>query len=47
MKRAMMAIGHTIPTIAYSLPTRKQLYRDLGAAYFDQREQYRVEQRFV
>jgi len=27
--------------------TRKQPYQDLGAAYFDQREQERVERRLV
>jgi transposase len=47
MKRALLAVGHTIPVIVYHLLTRKQPYQDLGAAYFDKLEQYRVEQRLV
>jgi transposase len=46
-KRALIAVGHTILTIVYTLLTRKQSYQDLGAAYFDQREQHRVERRLV
>jgi transposase len=46
-KRALMAVGHTILTIVYMMLTRKQPYQDLGAAYFDQREQERVERRLV
>jgi transposase len=46
-KRALMAVGHTILTIVYTLLTRQQSYQDLGAAYFDQREQQRVERRLV
>jgi transposase len=46
-KRALVALGHTILTIVYTLLTRRQPYQDLGAAYFDQREQHRVEQRLV
>jgi transposase len=46
-KRALIAVGHTILTIAYMILTRKQPYQDLGAAYFDQREQHRVERRLV
>jgi transposase len=46
-KRALMAVGHTILTIVYMILTRKQPYQDLGAAYFDQREQHRVERRLV
>jgi hypothetical protein len=46
-KRALIAVGHTILTIAYLILTRKQPYQDLGAAYFDQREQHRVERRLV
>jgi hypothetical protein len=38
---------HTILTIVYMILTRKQPYQDLGAAYFDQREQHRVERRLV
>ena len=46
-KRALIAVGHTILTIASMILTRKQPYQDLGAAYFDQREQHRVERRLV
>ena len=46
-KRALIAVGHTILTIVYMMLTRKQPYQDLGAAYFDQREQQRVERRLV
>jgi transposase len=46
-KRALVALGHTILTIVYMLLTRKQPYCDLGAAYFDTREQQRVEQRLI
>jgi transposase len=46
-KRALIAVGHTILTIVYTMLTRQQPYQDLGAAYFDQREQHRVERRLV
>ena len=46
-KRALSAVGHTILTIVYRMLTRRQPYHDLGAAYFDQREQHRVERRLV
>jgi transposase len=46
-KRARLAVGHTVLTIVYTLLTRQQPYEDLGAAYFDQREQHRVERRLV
>ena len=46
-KRALIAVGHTVLTIVYTMLTRQQPYQDLGAAYFDQRERHRVEQRLV
>jgi transposase len=46
-KRALIAVGHTILTIVYMMLMRRQPYQDLGAAYFDQREQHRVERRLV
>jgi transposase len=46
-KRALIAVGHTVLIIVYTLLTRQQPYQDLGAAYFDQREQHRVERRLV
>jgi transposase len=46
-KRALIAVGHTVLVIAYTLLTRQQPYQDPGAVYFDQREQHRVERRLV
>jgi hypothetical protein len=46
-KRALIAVGHTILTIVYTLLTRQQPHQDLGAAYFDQREHHRVERRLM
>lgn len=46
-KRALVALGHTILVIVYHILTRRQPYRDLGVAYFDQLERQRVEQRLV
>ena len=45
--RALSAVGHTIVTLVSTLWTRKHPYQDRGAAYFDQREQHRVERRLV
>jgi transposase len=46
-KRALMALGHTIVVIVYTLSVRKQPYQDLGAAYFDSLAPQRVERRLV
>ena len=46
-KRALIAVGHTVLTIVYTMLTRQQPYQDLGAAYFDQQDQQRVERRLV
>lgn len=46
-KRALIAVGHTVLIIAYTLLTRQQPYQDLGAVYFDRREQQRVERRLI
>jgi transposase len=46
-KRALIALGHTILVVVYTLVTRKQPYQDLGAAYFDALAQQRVEPRLV
>ena len=46
-KRALIAVGHTVLTIVYTMLTRQQPYQELGAAYFDQRERHRVERRLV
>jgi transposase len=46
-KRALIAVGHTILSLVYTLLTRKQPYRDLGATYFESLDQHRVERRLV
>ena len=46
-KRALMAVGHTVLTIVYTMLPRQQPSQALGAAYFDQRERQRVERRLV
>jgi transposase len=46
-KRALMAAGHTILSLVYTLLTRKHPYRDLGATYVDTLDQHRVERRLV
>ena len=46
-KRVLIAVGHTVLTIVYTLLTRQQSYQDLGAAYFDQREQHQVERQLI
>jgi transposase len=46
-KRALIAVGHTILRLVYTLLTRKQAYQDLGATYFDTLDQHRVERRLV
>jgi transposase len=43
--RVLIALGHTILTMVYHVLTRKQPDQDLGAAYFDARDQRRVEHR--
>jgi transposase len=37
--RAAVAVAHSIMTIVYHLLTRKEEYRDLGAQYFEKRQQ--------
>jgi transposase len=46
-KKAVVALGHTILTIAYHLLSNETDYQDLGPTYFDQRDQQRVTQRLV
>lgn len=46
-KRALVAVGHSILVIAYHLLTRKTMYQDLGANYFDERDHRSVERRLV
>jgi transposase len=46
-KRALIAVGHTILCLGYTLLTRRQAYQDLGATYCDTLDQHRVERRLV
>jgi transposase len=46
-KRALIAVGHTILSLVYTLLTRKQPYYDLGATYFDSLDQHQIERRLV
>jgi transposase len=46
-KRALVALGHSILVIAYHVLTRRQPYQDLGANYFDERDQQVVQRRLV
>jgi len=46
-KRAAVAVGHTIMVIAYHLLNGEDVYRDLGATYFDERDRHAVERRLV
>lgn len=46
-KRALVAVGHSILVIAYTLLTRKQTYQDLGENYFDERDREGVKRRAV
>lgn len=46
-KKAIVAVGHTILTIAYHLLTDATEYQDLGAEYFDRRDQRHLTRRLV
>ncbi|MGH8475964.1 MAG: IS110 family transposase [Methylococcales bacterium] len=46
-KKALVAVGHSILIISYHLLTRRQEYSDLGANYFDERDQSSVRLRCV
>ncbi|HLW03565.1 MAG TPA: IS110 family transposase [Ktedonobacterales bacterium] len=47
VKRAAVAVAHTILVIVYHLLTRHEAYRELGMTYFDERDRQRVERRLV
>jgi hypothetical protein len=47
MREALIAVGHTILSLVYTLLTRKQPYQDLGVTYFNALDQHRVEPRLV
>jgi transposase len=45
--RAIIAVAHSILTIAYHLLTRQQDYVELGPNYFDERDQRATERRLI
>jgi transposase len=46
-KRAAVAVGHTILVIAYHLIQRQEVYKDLGANYFDTQQTDKTKQHLV
>jgi transposase len=46
-KRAAVAVGHTILTIAYRLLTEGDVYHDLGERSFDECDRHAAERRLV
>ncbi len=46
-KKAIVAVAHAILEIAYHLLARGTTYQELGAAYFDRRDQERAARRYV
>jgi transposase len=46
-KKAVVAVGHTILTIAYHLLANQTEYADLGPHYFDERDEQHVTRRLV
>lgn len=47
VKRALIAVAHSLLGIIYALLTRGSTYTDLGAAYFDQRDRHHTSKRLV
>jgi transposase len=47
LKKAAIAVGHSILVIIYYVLTRRQPFQDLGALYFDHRHQAALEQRLI
>jgi len=46
-KKALVAVGHSILVMAYYILKRRQPYSDLGANYFDQRQQDIIQRKCV
>ena len=46
-RKALVAVGHAILVIVYHVLKRREPYQDLGANYFDQRDQQNVRRRLV
>jgi transposase len=47
LKRALVAVAHSLLGIIYALLTRQSAYTDLGAGYFDERDRHHTSQRLV
>ena len=47
VKRALVAVAHSLLAIIYALLTRQSTYTDLGPAYFDERDRHHTSQRLV
>ncbi len=47
LKKAAIAVGHSILVIVYHVLTRHQPFQDLGALYFDHRHRASLEQRLI
>jgi len=47
VKRALVAVAHSLLVIIYSLLTRASTYADLGAGYFDERDRQHTTKRLV
>jgi transposase len=47
VKKAVVAVGHSILTVVYHLLTRPEPYQDLGATYLDGRDRERLQRRLV
>ena len=46
-KKALVVVGHAMLVIIYHMPSRHELYKDLGANYFDGRDRQAVQRRLV
>ena len=47
VKRALVAVAHTLLGIIYALVTCRSTYADLGAAFFDERDRHHTSQRLI
>jgi hypothetical protein len=46
-RRAVVAVGQSVPVAIYYLLTTKEPYHELGAQYFDEHERDHVQRRLV
>jgi transposase len=47
VKRALVAVAHSLLAIINTLLTRGSIYTDLGPTYFDERDRHHTSQRLV